>query len=117
MMKMMRKNPLHAMRIIDNLQLHSSIFTGSVDPPRNKALWAAEILSHVDHVFPGQEMLWLAAATVPFDGYLVPGKKEVPAVYSVIGEGLKVNHTGCGADGSSPMRFGKRLGTCLHLQL
>lgn len=42
----------------------------------------------------GVEHLWMGAALRPFDGEVVKGKKELPAVSVVVAEGLKVNHLG-----------------------
>jgi tRNA nucleotidyltransferase (CCA-adding enzyme) len=89
--KMMQKNPLHALALIDDLSLHSSIFTCDVDPPRHDALSTAQILQRVQERFREDEMLWLAAATSPFRNCVVRRRKEESAVSVVLSDGLKVS--------------------------
>ncbi|ORX39900.1 putative tRNA adenylyltransferase [Kockovaella imperatae] len=93
-LKIMQKTPLRGLTLIDRLNLHSSIFTCAVDPPRSDALTAGMVLSAVLprlKVEP-DEILWLAAALYPFRDLVVQGKKPTPAVASVIGEGLKLSN-------------------------
>jgi tRNA nucleotidyltransferase (CCA-adding enzyme) len=99
------KDPLRALTLIDQLHLHSSIFTipptpacpVPVSPPREDSLRSAQILSHVSQRKPFSEWidshLWLAAALEPFRGLTWKGKKEMHAVSAVISEDLKVGFT------------------------
>lgn len=50
-----------------------------------------EVLRRWGEKVDGVEHLWLGAALRPFDGEVVKGKKELPAVTVVIAEGLKVS--------------------------
>lgn len=95
--KMLQKNPLHALNLIDVHCLHASIFTSAVDPPRCDALRTAQILRSVldQHVLDqsiDEESLWFAAATSPFRDLTIKAKKEVPAVSAVLSDGLKLPH-------------------------
>lgn len=91
-MKMMHPKPLKALTLIDTLDLHSSVFTCEVDPPRSEANATARILSHLTNRFVVDEMLWLATALTPFRELTVKRKgKDSPAVGVVIAEGLKLS--------------------------
>ena len=86
------------------MRLHDSIFTCpglDKDVPRDEAIKMAEVLDEVlkrwDGPVDSVEHLWLAAALKPFEGEVVKGKKEVPAVSMVVAEGLKVRHSSDGA--------------------
>lgn len=95
--KMLEKTPLRAMTLIDELHLHSSIFTAPVDPihPRSDALAATQILTQVlersNGKFNSSNALWLAAAVCPFRDTTVMQKGPAPAVSLVISTGLKVS--------------------------
>ncbi len=91
---MLHKNPLHALILIDELELHSSIFTCELDPPRGDALKAAHILNRVLDQSRGDESLWFAAATTPFRDLAITRRRESPAVSVVLGESLKVGSIG-----------------------
>lgn len=90
--KMVNKTPYEALDLILELDLHRSVFTCSVDPPRDEVRPHCEILKRLPDTHPYH---WLAAATTPFNGIQVPlhGKKgkEVPAPAEVISTGLKVS--------------------------
>lgn len=101
---MMQKNPLHALILIDQLDLHSSIFTCVVDPPRHDALRCGLILQDVLNRVEedDNERLWFAAATSPFRDQTIKGKQEVSAVSIALRDGLKVcNSKWSNADDSS----------------
>jgi tRNA nucleotidyltransferase (CCA-adding enzyme) len=85
--KMMHKNPLAALNIIDDLDLHASIFACDVNSPRSNSLVAGQILQRVLEEMPGDDMLWFAAAVTPFKGIRI-GKRD--AISVVLGDGLKV---------------------------
>lgn len=92
---MIRKSPLHALALIDALDLHASIFICGVDPPRHDALITAHILKKIlDQSMGsmGDEFLWFAAATSPFRGSVIKEKKNASAVSVVLGQGLKVSY-------------------------
>ena len=90
MTKMLRKTPDAALRLIDSLGLHKFIFTAPMDPPRDCVVEFCDILNGVGKYHDLDELLWFAVATSPFRNLVVPGKRPVPAVAKVIGEGLKV---------------------------
>ena len=90
--KMMRKSPLHALTLIDVLDLHASIFICGADPPRHDAIITAQILQKVLEQSSGDEVLWFAAATSPFRGAVIKEKKNASAVSVVLGDGLKVSY-------------------------
>ncbi|WVF72182.1 hypothetical protein IAT40_006994 [Kwoniella sp. CBS 6097] len=90
--KMLHNNPMHAMTLIDNLGLHSSVFSCEVNPPRGSAFASAQILSQLKGRFLIDETLWLATATTPFADINIKRKgKDIPAAAIVIGEGLKLS--------------------------
>lgn len=89
--KMLHNNPFHALSLINSLDLHPYIFSCEVDPPRQDAFAAAQILNQIAKRKSVDEVLWLATAAVPFRGLTVKRKgRDVPASSVVIGEGLKV---------------------------
>ncbi|BEI82615.1 hypothetical protein CcaverHIS002_0304830 [Cutaneotrichosporon cavernicola] len=99
--KMLEKQPLRAMELIDELGLHSSIFIvpdQDVQPPhdRGEALKATQILAAVlgrEGRWKASETLWLAAAACPFRGAVATEKKkESPAAAVVVSEGLKLSN-------------------------
>lgn len=87
--KMLRHDPFRAISLVHEAGLHASIFTSSLDPPRDCAMATARILRHVSRTFPLDEMLWLAAWTSPFRGLVIKGKRELPAVSVLLADGLK----------------------------
>lgn len=103
MTKSLLKSPLQALELIADLGLHSSIFTcprlpEEQEPVREPAfIRAARTLEAVRVRWEGElaptgmEHAWLAAALVPFEGFVVVGKKELPAVSVCVAEGLKVS--------------------------
>ena len=96
-MKMINKTPALAMRLMARLGLLDSVFSCTgMKPTREEVMPYCEILEGLEA--KGEVIhpwLWLAAATVPFDGFMVPlqGKKgkEISAVADVISIGLKVS--------------------------
>jgi tRNA nucleotidyltransferase (CCA-adding enzyme) len=89
---MMQHRPLRAITLIDELQLHASVFTSEVEVPRHDSLRTALILDRVAKSFgPTDEILWLAAAVSPFRGMMSKSKKkEDPTVSVILSDGLKV---------------------------
>lgn len=88
----MKHQPLRAITLIDELQLHSSIFTSDVEIPRHDSLRTAVVLDRVAESFGRpDEILWLATVVSPFRGLMsMSKKKEVPTVSLVLSDGLKV---------------------------
>jgi tRNA nucleotidyltransferase (CCA-adding enzyme) len=103
--KTFAKSPLDSLHLIQDLGLHSSIFTcpglpESAEPAadtRGSAVVAARAVEQVRQRWPemgdvpGLENVWLGAALQPYEGLMVVGKKEVPAVSVCVAEGLKVS--------------------------
>ncbi|KIR58757.1 tRNA adenylyltransferase [Cryptococcus bacillisporus CA1873] len=92
--KMLHNNPFHALSLIHSLDLYPYMFSCEVDPPRQEAFAAAQILNQVAKRKSVDEVLWLATAAVPFRGLTVKRKgRDVPACSVVISEGLKTSVT------------------------
>nr|KIR50447.1 tRNA adenylyltransferase [Cryptococcus bacillisporus CA1280] len=92
--KMLHNNPFHALSLIHSLDLYPYMFCCEVDPPRQEAFAAAQILNQVAKRKSVDEVLWLATAAVPFRGLTVKRKgRDVPACSVVISEGLKTSVT------------------------
>ncbi|WVO22021.1 uncharacterized protein IAS62_003341 [Cryptococcus decagattii] len=90
--KMLHNNPFHALFLIHSLDLYPYMFSCEVDPPRQEAFAAAQILNQVAKRKSVDEVLWLATAAVPFRGLTVKRKgRDVPACSVVISEGLKLS--------------------------
>lgn len=94
---MMQHRPLRAITLIDELELHGSIFTSDEDVSRHDSLRTAKILDHIQHRFGGaDETLWLASVVSPFRGLMTKTKKkEVPTVSVILSDGLKVSKQCC----------------------
>ena len=92
----MQKTPFDGIALIDRLGLHGSMFACPNDTPRDTALSAAKVLCQVKSTLPAQldEVLWLSALLFPFHDLVVPGKRPMPVVSVVLGEGLKVSTQG-----------------------
>ncbi|ADV20434.1 tRNA adenylyltransferase [Cryptococcus gattii E566] len=92
--KMLHNNPFHALSLIHSLDLYPYMFSCEIDPPRQEAFAAAQILNQVAKRKSVDEVLWLATAAVPFRGLTVKRKgRDVPASSVVISEGLKTSVT------------------------
>nr|KIR84649.1 tRNA adenylyltransferase [Cryptococcus tetragattii IND107] len=92
--KMLHNNPFHALSLIHSLDLYPYMFSCEVDPPRQEAFAAAQILNQVAKRKSVDEVLWLATAAVPFRGLTVKRKgRDVPASSVIISEGLKTSVT------------------------
>ena len=91
--KMMKHHPFRAIQLIHDHDLYSSIFQSSLNPPNERALRAAQILDKIGPHLLVDELLWLAAATAPFDGLTIKTKREQPAVLVVLAEALKVRRS------------------------
>lgn len=93
--KMMQKNPLRSISLIDSLGLHESMFASPIPPPfpRSQAVAAAQVLSEVIEkgAGSGSDSLWLAAALCPYRGAKIQLKKEEPVVAVIISESLKLS--------------------------
>ncbi|KIR32489.1 tRNA adenylyltransferase [Cryptococcus deuterogattii MMRL2647] len=90
--KMLHNNPFHALSLIHSLDLYPYMFSCEVDPPRQEAFAAAQILDQIAKRKSVDEVLWLATAAVPFRGLTVKRKgRDVPASSVVISEGLKLS--------------------------
>jgi len=88
--KMLNKTPYLALTLISRLGLHASVFSTSLDPPRDQVQRYCDILRDVGKHFPTHVHHWFAAAVSPFDNATVTGKRTVPAVSHLITDGLKV---------------------------
>ena len=102
--KMLAISPLSSLHLIANLGLHSSIFTcpglpaseEPTEPHRALSLRTLEALNIVRQrwtelgAVEGSDYTWMAAALQPFEGKVVVGKKEIPAVAVCVSEGMKV---------------------------
>lgn len=91
---MLTKQPFLAIQLFDRLDLHDSIFSINVNPPRQDALATAQILDHLSSDWSTDEYLWFAAALAPFRDLVIKTKKDVPAVAAVISDGIKVGRLG-----------------------
>ena len=92
-MKIIKRQPLRGLILIDQLNLHASIFSSPLETRREVALRSGQILQSVlERVGEGgDEILWLAAALSPFHGLVVPGKKSIAATSLVVSDSLKVS--------------------------
>lgn len=82
--KMLEKTPEKALRMINNLGLHRSVFASALDPPRGSVADYLDILPHLENV---ESLHWLAAAVSPFDNL---NTSKLPATADVISNALKV---------------------------
>ncbi|EIW69458.1 hypothetical protein TREMEDRAFT_68702 [Tremella mesenterica DSM 1558] len=89
--KMLKHDPLRAIELIHQLDLHQTIFVSTTSTERGNSLKSAQILAEVRNHLPVDELLWLAAACSPFRDLTMQVKnKEVPVVSGVLSDGLKV---------------------------